>query len=58
MLEILEERKFPVATLKALASAKSVGQTLAFKGNPVTVEELKESSFEGVDIALFSAGAL
>ena len=57
MLEILEERKFPVATLKALASAKSVGQTLAFKGNPVTVEELKESSFEGVDIALFSAGA-
>ena len=57
MWEILEERKFPVATLKALASAKSVGQTLAFKGNPVTVEELKESSFEGVDIALFSAGA-
>ena len=57
MLEILEERKFPVATLKALASAKSVGQTLAFKGNSVTVEELKESSFEGVDIALFSAGA-
>ena len=57
MLEILEERKFPVATLKALASAKSVGQTLAFKGNPVTVEELKESSFEGVDISLFSAGA-
>ena len=57
ILEILEERKFPVATLKALASAKSVGQTLAFKGNPVTVEELKESSFEGVDIALFSAGA-
>ena len=57
MLEILEERKFPVATLKALASAKSVGQTLVFKGNPVTVEELKESSFEGVDIALFSAGA-
>jgi len=57
MLEILEERKFPVATLKALASAKSVGQTLAFKGNPVTVEELKENSFEGVDISLFSAGA-
>ena len=57
MLEILEERKFPVATLKALASAKSVGQTLTFNGGPVTVEELNENSFEGVDIALFSAGA-
>ena len=57
MLEILEERKFPVATLKALASAKSVGQTLTFNGGPVTVEELNENSFEGVDIFLFSAGA-
>ena len=57
MLEILEERKFPVATLNALASAKSVGQTLTFNGGPVTVEELNENSFEGVDISLFSAGA-
>ena len=57
MLEILEERKFPVATLKALASAKSVGQTLTLNGGPVTVEELNENSFEGVDISLFSAGA-
>ena len=57
MLEILEERKFPVATLKALASAKSVGQTITFNGGPVTVEELNENSFEGVDISLFSAGA-
>ena len=57
ILEILEERKFPVATLKALASAKSVGQTLTFNGGPVTVEELNENSFEGVDISLFSAGA-
>ena len=57
MLEILEERKFPVATLKALASAKSVGQTLTCSGGPVTVEELNENSFEGVDISLFSAGA-
>ena len=56
ILEILEERKFPVATLKALASAKSVGQTLTFNGGPVTVEELNENSFEGVDISLFSAG--
>ena len=57
ILEILEERKFPVATLKALASAKSVGQTLTFNGGPVTVEELNENSFEGVDISLFSVGA-
>ena len=57
ILEILEERDFPVAKLKALASARSVGQSLKFKGNPVIVEELTEDSFEGVDIALFSAGA-
>ena len=57
MLEILAERDFPVADLKVLASARSVGQTLTFKGNPVTVEELGENSFAGVDIALFSAGA-
>ena len=57
MLEILEERKFPIAELKALASAKSVGQQLEFNGKTITVEELKEDSFEGVDMALFSAGA-
>ncbi len=57
MLKILAERDFPVADLKALASAGSVGQALTFKGNPVTVEELSENSFTGVDIALFSAGA-
>jgi aspartate-semialdehyde dehydrogenase len=57
MLEILEERKFPVANLKALASARSVGQALPFNGNSLAVEELKDDSFEGVDIALFSAGA-
>ena len=57
MFEILAERDFPVANLKALASARSVGQTLDFKGSSVVVEELTESSFDGVDIALFSAGA-
>lgn len=57
MLEILEQRKFPVASLKVLASARSVGQALPFNGDSLAVEELKESSFEGVDIALFSAGA-
>jgi aspartate-semialdehyde dehydrogenase len=57
MFEILAERDFPVANLKALASASSVGQALDFKGSSVVVEELTESSFDGVDIALFSAGA-
>ncbi len=57
MLKILAERDFPVANLKILASARSLGQTLSFKGNPVAVEELNENSFAGVDIALFSAGA-
>ena len=57
MFEIIAERDFPIANLKALASARSVGQTLDFKGSSVVVEELTESSFDGVDIALFSAGA-
>ena len=52
----LETRKFPVGALKALASARSAGKTLAFRGNRIVVEELTERSFEGVDVALFSAG--
>lgn len=57
MLEILQERNFPVDGLKLLASARSAGETLEFKGRKITVEELQHDSFEGVDIALFSAGA-
>ncbi len=56
MLSILEERKFPVSELIPLASAKSVGKTLRFQEKDLSVRELKEDSFEGVDIALFSAG--
>jgi aspartate-semialdehyde dehydrogenase len=52
----LVNRKFPVGTLKALASARSAGKTLDFGGKPVVIEELTEASFDGVDIALFSAG--
>jgi aspartate-semialdehyde dehydrogenase len=52
----LENRNFPVGKLKALASARSAGKTVSFKGQPVVIEELTEASFEGVDIALFSAG--
>jgi aspartate-semialdehyde dehydrogenase len=57
MLRTLEERKFPVSRLVALASKRSAGQKLPWKGGEVTVEELGPGSFEGVDIALFSAGA-
>jgi aspartate-semialdehyde dehydrogenase len=53
----LTKRNFPVNTLKALASARSAGKTLNFRGEKIVVEELTENSFAGVDIALFSAGA-
>jgi len=56
MLKILEERDFPVSDIRLLASSRSAGKKLCFKGEEVTVEELKPESFEGVDIALFSAG--
>jgi aspartate-semialdehyde dehydrogenase len=53
----MDKRKFPVGRLKALASRRSAGKTLEFRGHEIVVEELTESSFAGVDIALFSAGA-
>jgi len=56
MLLCLEQRGFPVGTLSPLASARSAGKTLEFKGEDVEVKELTPESFEGVDIALFSAG--
>lgn len=57
MLETLEKRNFPVADLRLLASSRSVGKKMTFKGKEYTVSELTADSFEGVDIALFSAGA-
>jgi aspartate-semialdehyde dehydrogenase len=53
----IERRNFPVGTLRAMASARSAGNTLEFRGKKTVIEELTEKSFEGVDIALFSAGA-
>jgi len=53
----LNKRGFPVRKLKALASSRSAGQTLGFRGETITIEELREDSFRGVDIALFSAGS-
>ena len=53
----LDKRGFRVSKLKALASRRSAGKRLAFRGQEVVVEELTERSFDGVDIALFSAGS-
>jgi aspartate-semialdehyde dehydrogenase len=53
----MDKRGFRVGKLKALASARSAGKTIDFRGERITIEELDEASFEGVDIALFSAGA-
>jgi aspartate-semialdehyde dehydrogenase len=56
MIECLEERNFPVGKIKFLASERSVGKILEFRGKPVVVELLDHNAFEGIDIALFSAG--
>ena len=56
MLRVLETRGFPVRELRLLASRRSAGTTMAFRGEAVAVAELGEAAFEGVDIALFSAG--
>jgi aspartate-semialdehyde dehydrogenase len=57
ILRVLERRNFPVASLKLLASKRSVAKTLEFKGMPHKVEELTAAAFKGIDIAFFSAGA-
>ena len=57
MLKTLEKRGFPVASLKLLASARSVGKTFSFHGEKVAVEEMTHDSFHDVDLALFSAGS-
>ena len=57
MIEVLEERKFPVTRLVPLASTRSAGGMVTFEGNEVPIEVLTKDSFVGVDIALFSAGA-
>src|SRR5438045_1063223 len=56
MIQTLEKRKFPVGKLTLLASGRSAGKKLKFRGEEITVQELTKDSFAGVDIALFSAG--
>ncbi len=56
MLQVLQQRRFPVRELTLLASARSTGKTVRFGEEALTVQELRPDSFKGVDIALFSAG--
>ena len=56
LLDVLERRAFPVGDLRLLASSRSVGKKLDFRGAEHAVEELRDDSFAGVDVAFFSAG--
>ncbi|MCL2282514.1 MAG: aspartate-semialdehyde dehydrogenase [Fibromonadales bacterium] len=56
LLVLLSERNFPIKSLKLLASARSAGKTIKFKGEDIVVQELRHDSFEGVDLVLSSAG--
>ena len=57
MIKTLGQRNFPVETLRLFASERSEGKTLEFNDKKISVEALKDTSFKGIDIALFSAGA-
>ncbi len=57
MLEVLEQRNFPFNSIRLLASERSAGKKISFLGQELTVEALNKDSFQGIDIALFSAGA-
>lgn len=57
IVQVLEERKFPISELRLLASAKSVSKSLEFNGKNISVEELTAESFRGIEIAFFATGA-
>ena len=56
LLRVLERRRFPVASLRPIGSARSAGKTIRFHDDLITVEELTERSFDKIDIVFFSAG--
>src|SRR5215475_3182862 len=56
LLRVLERRNFPVASLRPIGSARSVGKAVRFGEEPIPVEELGDRSFYNIDIAFFSAG--
>ena len=57
MLRVMERRNFPASSLRLLASPRSAGRTLEFRGEELVIEPLGMNSFEGIDLALFSAGS-
>ena len=57
IIACLEQRNFPVESLKLLASPRSAGKTLPFRGREIAIEALDENSFDGIDLGLFSAGS-
>ena len=57
MLDVLKRRDFPINELRLLASERSVGKKINFNGEEIAVQLLSKDAFEGIDIALFSAGA-
>jgi aspartate-semialdehyde dehydrogenase len=57
LLELLEQRNFPLSELKLLASPRSVGRTLVFRGQEIAIEAVSDRAFDGIDIVLASAGA-
>lgn len=57
MRTLLEERDFPVKSIRFFSSARSAGTTLTFKGEEITVEDVATANYDGIDIAVFSAGA-
>ena len=56
MLSVLERRNFPINEIRLLASERSIGKNLVFRGQEIAVQHLTKDSFNGIDIALFSAG--
>lgn len=56
LISLLEERDFPLSSLKLLASPRSAGQTLTFKGETIKIEEVSEAAFQNIDLVLASAG--
>ena len=57
LLRVMERREFPVADLRLLASARSAGKKIAFRGQDFSIAALERDSFAGIDLAFFSAGA-
>ena len=57
LLRVMERRDFPVADLRLLASPRSAGKSLEFRGQDLSVAALEQNSFAGIDLAFFSAGA-